>query len=112
MSDRYTKSIRKKLSQLASIAYERELDQELEKLGQRFDNWRNRKIDGFELNDLIHKFHQGTSRDVWKTYNYLDADMVVSRAIVIGLLKKEEIPEDLLETIKSHIDFWKNRIKV
>jgi hypothetical protein len=61
--DRYTKAQKKRLRRLSDTAYERELDHELEKLYRDFKKWRNKNINGFELNDLIHKhrfnfFHQ------------------------------------------------------
>ena len=102
----YTKSQKKKLRELAGIANERDLDQEMEKLYQHFENWRNEKISCFELSELIHKFHQGPSREIWKMYTYFDPDMAVSRAIALGLLKKEEMPEDLLNILDSKIGFF------
>jgi hypothetical protein len=60
----------------------------------------------FELSDLIHKFHQGPSREIWKIYTYSDLDMAVSRAIASGLLKKEEIPENLLDILDLKIGFF------
>ena len=64
--DRYSKSQKKKLRQLKDIAYERELDQELSELYKDFQKWWNKEIDGFELNGLIHKYHQGSLRGVGK----------------------------------------------
>ena len=104
--DRYTKAQRKKLRQLKDIAYERELDQALEKLYKKFQNWRNKEVDGFELNDLIHKHHQGASREIWKFYTYAEPDMAVAHAVNQGLLKKEDIPGDILEIIDIRIDFF------
>jgi hypothetical protein len=104
--DRYTKAQRKKLRRLKDIAYERELDQALEKLSKEFRKWRNKEVDGFELNDLIHKHHQGVSREIWKFYTYADPDMAVARAVNQGLLKKEDIPGDILEIIDARIDFF------
>ena len=103
---RYTKAQKKKLRELAGIANERELDQEMEKLYQHFENWRNEKTSCFELSELIHKFHQGPSREIWKIYTYSDPDMAVSRAIALGLLKKEEIPENLLDILELKIGFF------
>lgn len=102
----YTKSQKKKLRELAGIANEQELDQEMEKLYQHFENWRKGKISCFELSDMIHKFHQGPSREIWKTYTYLDPDMAVSRAVALGILKKEEIPENLLDILDLKIEFF------
>ncbi len=103
---KFTKSQKKKLRQLAGIANECELDREMEKLYQHFENWRNETISCFELSDLIHKFHQGPSREIWKMYAYFDPDMAVSRVIALGFLKKEEIPEDLLDILDPKIGFF------
>ncbi len=94
------------MRQLKDIAYERELDQELSELYQDFQKWRNKEIDGFELNDLIHKHHQGASREIWKFYTYADPDVAVAHAINQGLLKNEDIPGDILEIIDIRIDFF------
>ena len=68
-----------------------------------FKNWRNKTIDGFELNDLIHKHHQGTSRELWKFYSYADPDTAVARAVKLDFIKKEEIPDDILKLITPPI---------
>ena len=75
-------------------------------IDQDFQKWRNGEIDGFELNGLIHRYHQEASREVWKSYDYLDLYMIVSRAVAQGLLKKEEIQEDIFELIDTRIDFF------
>ena len=104
--DHYSKSQRKKLDQLRDIAHERELKRELTELYQDFQKWRNKEINGFELNGRIHKYHQGPSREVWKIYNYMDLGMSVSRAVALEFLKKEDIQEDILEIIDTRIDFF------
>jgi len=104
---RYTKAQQKKLRELAGITNERELDQEMEKLYQHFETWRSGKIDCFELSELIHKFHQGASREIWKTYAHSDTGTTVSRALVFGFLKKEEISEELLAVLEPRIDLFR-----
>jgi 5'-deoxynucleotidase YfbR-like HD superfamily hydrolase len=103
---KYTKSQKKKLRELAGIANELELDQELEKLYRHFESWRKKEISCFELSDLIHTFHQGASREIWKIYTSSDPDTAVSRAVALGLLKKEEIPENLLDILDLKIGFF------
>ena len=103
---KFTKSQKKKLRELAGIANERELDREMEKLYQHFENWRNETMSCFELSDVIHKFHQGPSREIWKMYAYSDPDTAVSRAVALGLLKKEEISKDLLDILDLKIGFF------
>ena len=105
--DRYTKSQKKVLRKLRDTAYERELDQELEKLYRDFKKWRNKEIDGFELNDLIHKHHQGSARELWKFYSYADSGTAVARGVKLDLIKREEIPADILQLIAPRFDLFK-----
>ncbi len=63
-NDRFTKSERKELRRLAGLAYERELAKALEALEESFGQWRKKKISAFELSDCIHKFHNGTARNL------------------------------------------------
>lgn len=89
-----SKQMRKKLRELCKIAYARELNHHLEQLGQKFDEWRNKGIDCWDLNDLIHEFHDGTSRNLYKVYQYTqDEGYLVSRAVQLGFLQKDELPE-------------------
>ena len=105
--DRYTKAQKRKLRQLRDTAYEHELNQELGKLYRDFKRWRNEEIHGFELNDLIHKHHQGSSRELWKFYSYADPDTAVARAVKLDLIKKEEIPDDILQLIAPRFDLFR-----
>ncbi len=93
---------RKELRKLKAKAYAHELDQHLLKLSCSFDDWKNKKIDCWTLSDLIHDFHEGISRDLYNAYNARSVDEVymVSRAFAIGLLQKEEIPSEALETVE------------
>ncbi|NOX98021.1 MAG: hypothetical protein GXO98_08215 [Nitrospirae bacterium] len=84
---KYNKEIRKKLKELATLVWKRELDQYVEELAKRFDEWREKKIDCFEINEYIHKFHDGPSRELWKKHNYFKADMIVAIGLESGILK-------------------------
>jgi thiamine kinase-like enzyme len=89
-----SKKMRKKLRELCTIAYTRELNHHLDHLGRRFDEWRNKCIDCWDLNELIHEFHDGTSRDLFKVYHYTKNEAyLVSRAVQLGFLQKDELPE-------------------
>ena len=96
----YSKSVRRELRELASTAYERELDSTLEDLHQGFDRWKYKQIDCFELNQLIHEFHQKKSRELWKIYNQSDEDFIVVRATRLGVLQLGEISEETAEAIQ------------
>lgn len=109
MTRRYDKSIWKRLRALAGTAHERELDRALEMLLGQFTDWRTLKIDAFELNDRIHEFHQKTAREIWKMYvNTGHEEMLVARAVHLGLLSKEEVGKDLLDQLDPLIDYWQD----
>ena len=99
MTHQYAKPIRKKLRELAGLAHERELSRALEMLDSHFAQWRRQEIDCFELNDRIHSFHQKTSRELWETYSSMEDDFLVCRAVKLGFLSKEDVPEKVAEAI-------------
>jgi len=99
MAHHHSKSIRKKLRELAGLAHERELSRALETLDSHFIRWRRQEIDCFELNDRIHSFHQKTSRELWETYSSMEDDFLVRRALKLGFLSREEVPEKVAEAI-------------
>ena len=81
-----TKKEIKVLRKLAALAYERELGESLAELGKGFDDWRAGEIDVWQLNDHIHRYHDGDSRDLWKKYNHLSPEELVGYAATIGSL--------------------------
>lgn len=93
----YTKNIRRKLNDLADIAYERELEQALEHLFRKFQGWKENKIDCFKLNQSIHEYHEKKSQEMWNLYKGGDSDFLVYRAIKLGFLPKSEVPDEVLE---------------
>jgi len=97
-----SKKTRKELRKLLTKAYAKELDRHLFDLLMKFDDWKNKKIDCWDLNDHIHKFHEGISRDLFNTYNAKGVDDVymISRALANDLLKKEEIPSEAIDIVE------------
>ena len=90
---------------MAERAQERELEDELRKLDQKFKKWKKGKIDAFTLNHKIHKYHNGASRDLYKKYRDEELlDLVVGKAIASGILKEEEVEEDLLKILEVLIE--------
>lgn len=91
-----SKKVRKQLRELISKAYTQELNNHLHELSLSFDEWRNNKIDCWDLNDIIHKFHDGISRDLYKLYNYCrDEIFLVSRAVAQKLIQLDEVPTEV-----------------
>ena len=88
-----TKRTRKMLRELAGVAYERELTTRLEGLAEEFDAWRAGRLSPWDLENAIHRFHNGDARDLWKKYDRLGPEESVSAAVVDGLLQLSEVPE-------------------
>lgn len=103
----YDKMEKRKLRKLADLAYERELESELVSLEKEFKEWKKNNIDSFELSHRIHIFHNGPSQKLYKKYNGLDPDIVVAWAVAKGILKKDEVNEDLINKLEIIIERYK-----
>jgi hypothetical protein len=98
------KSFRKIARQLVGKAYQREQEKALESLRSEFDRWKSGEIDCWDLTDLIHRFHNGESRDLYKIYERGDTQIALARAIALDIIDAEEVPADLLESMRPTID--------
>ena len=98
---RYSKAQWRLLKELAGEVYRIELDLELDKLFAGFQSWKSGEIDSWDLEEAIHKFHQGPSRKLYSTHNNVEADIIIARALKRGILSSEKIPPDLLENIRD-----------
>jgi hypothetical protein len=96
--------VERKLRDLARQAHENELRRELGQLAEKFDEWRADKISAGELSYLIHKHDRGPLRDLYNRYNTLPARTLVVLAIVKGVLKEEEIPEEVWSYIDDAVE--------
>ena len=103
MTTKRSKSLRQKLRQMAGIAYERELATASEALREQFLRWKNKEIDVFELNDRIHEFHHGISRELYNRYtgNEMADSICVASALHRGILSREEIGEDAFLSVED-----------
>lgn len=101
-----TKANKRKLRELAGLAYTRELGAELSKLEEDFARWRSGEINPFELSDRIHRFHDGISRDLYVLYGRFSPESAVARAVALKVLQKAEIPSDILEALEQPLAFY------
>ena len=90
--------MKNRMEDLANLAYERELNRELAKLQQYLELYRDRQNKFFQMSELKLKFVQETSDEIVRLYDQLEAGQAVSRAVALGLLSKEELPQDLRES--------------
>lgn len=104
----FSKNEKRELRKLAGVAYERELAKALEGLYARFLEWKKEDIDPFELNEHIHRFHNGISRDLWKMYDCRDNHIIVAQAIRNKIIAREEASSTILEKLESLIESFKN----
>ena len=105
MSD-VPKRIKRLVREWAGIAHDRDLRKALSELCAQFDRWDRAEINAFELNDLVHRFHQNTSREIWKRYATTRLEPAVASAVAAGVLRKEELPAELVQHITSLIAFY------
>ena len=107
----YSKSVGRKLNELSVLAWKRELDSERTLLAERFNDWKDGKIDGFELNEWIHKFHNGSSKDIWKRYNCDWPDISVAAAVASGMLKNDDLTKEISDIIGEGVKFFRQLSK-
>jgi hypothetical protein len=104
-----TKKQKAELRRLAGVAHERELSAAVGDLELEFERWKKGEISVFALNESVHKFHDGISRDLYKRYDLRDLDWSVAGAIARGTLREDEVAAPLLENLMSLIEFLKER---
>jgi hypothetical protein len=100
----FTKAQKREIRRLAGLAYERELAKAAGELQSEFERWRGGEIDVFALNDHIHKFHDGASRDLYKRYVMGEAKWSLAAAIARGIVQESKVDPVILESLRSVID--------
>jgi hypothetical protein len=106
-----TKKQRAELRRLAGLAHERELGAAIRDLELDFERWRKGEISVFALNESIHKFHNGISRELYSRYDPRDAELTVPAAIARGTLQENEVDQSLLQNLTELIQFAKDRLQ-
>ena len=103
----HSKSEKRRLRELADIAYERDLRNSLSAFSAKFDDWKVGKITSSQMSRLLHEYDYGESRRLWGMYQTPRHDMLVARAIAIGLLSEKEVGEDVVLLLSQQIAFYK-----
>jgi hypothetical protein len=96
---------RQRIRELAALAHERELAVELGALEEDFCRWRRGEITVHDLCDRIHGFHNGPARRLHSLYQGDLLDIVVGAAIGRGVLTEKEVPPELVDLLRRHVDF-------
>ena len=100
------KALKRLVREWAAIAHDRELGGALLELRAQFERWQRGEIAAADLNYLIHQFHQGASREIWKRYATNRLEPAIGSAVAAGILRREELPEELLRHIAGLIEFY------
>ena len=91
MALEFSKSEKKHLRQLVSLAWERELRRELLKIGDAIALMRENSMNVHEVDTLIHSHHDGISRDLYQRYAEGDLWLATCYAYAHEILADEDI---------------------
>lgn len=101
-----SKRLKRLVREWAGIAHDRELSKALLELHTHFDQWKRGEITAWDLNDFIHRFHDGASREIWKTYATNRLEPAVAFAVATAVLRREEVPPELVQHLAGLIEFY------
>ncbi len=103
MSKKISKNTQKAIREFAGVAYERELSAAFRALQGEFSRWASGEIDAFQLNEKVHEFHQGISRELFGRYVGMDAAFGVASALHRGILSRAEVGEPIYASVEGII---------
>lgn len=95
-----SKSQKRAVRQLLADAHEAEIASALVDVEAATQEWRSGQILPSEASDRIHEFHKKT-QEIFKTYNYLDPMLALTRAVVFEFIQMAQVPEDLQPRVKE-----------
>ena len=95
------KRIKRLVREWAGNAHDRDLRKALSELRAQFDRWDRGEIDSFELNELVHRFHQDTAREIWKRYATTHLEPAVASAVLPACFAKKNYPPNLFSTSQA-----------
>lgn len=88
-----TKAVKRELRELGGKVYEAEMTLELDKIYAEFQAWKAGTIDCWDLNDEIHKFHNGVSRKMWGFYSGRQPEFEIVYGLNNGLITRSDISD-------------------
>jgi hypothetical protein len=89
----YSKADRKLIRKLAGIAWERQLRDELAKIGRIISEMASGDLSPFDASKQLHDFHNGISRELYNLYSASDPWFAVCRAHYYGVLNDNDIAD-------------------
>lgn len=111
MAIEFSKRQRAELRSLQGVAWQRELEAALRTLRDDFKAWGDNKLSAFDLSDRIHECHSDTARELYKTYATSMNEIVVVDALIRGIIEEKELSVELLDALRSDIEYFRQRRK-
>ena len=108
MSD-LSKKQKKHLRELTNLAYERDLSRCLEVLESSFKDWKNNEITVWDLNQVIHEYHNEIARDLYKSYTMNDPVFSVAFGLKQGVISLQDIEENCRDEIISLYELFSRK---
>ena len=66
----------------------------------RGKNWR------WDLEEAVHKFHNGLAREIYNRYTDVRPEVIVPYAVAKGLVSFEDMPQEIAEEMRYKIKFF------
>ncbi len=104
----FSKSQKRRLRELTARLYELELKKSLTSIQHKFDEWEAGRLSSLELSQTLHDYDYGESRRLWARYQSNRQDALVARGYALGLLPQTDLGPDLLERLRSLIEFYQD----
>lgn len=98
-----TKAVKRALRELAARAHGEALRRALLPVSAAFDEWKAGKLESGDLAQVIHEFHDGPARELFKFYNG-DHMWAVSYAIAHGVIPRDAVPPEVLDYCRIAIE--------
>ena len=99
-----TKAQRRELRRIAGLAHDRELAAALATVEEQFRRWRSGEIGPQDLNEAIHRFHQGPSRQLWLRYSDGLVEFAALDAVQRGVVAASEVAPEVLDILKPRLE--------
>ncbi len=100
-----TKAVKRALRELAARAHEEDLRRALLPVSAAFDEWKAGRLGSRGLAQIIHEFHDGPARELFKFYNG-DHRAAVGYAIASGMLERDQASPAVLEHCRGAIEYF------
>ena len=97
------------LRELCVVAHEVEAREVLASLDDDFRRWREHEIGSEDLIDAIHQFHRHEARELFNIYSGRDELLIVMRAVSLGLIPADDVPESLRPLLQEQIEAQRSR---